>query len=198
MRKQILPLLVAVFVAVPAFAVDRDVERVLANAVNGERAAIARYETFAARAEADGYLGIAAMFRAEAKAERVHLRRFTKLMTARNIALPAEEPAKVEVSTTERNLSAAASAENGERDSTYLYAITTCNEAKDMEAAKVFDVTRDCEVEHANLCATASRNISAMKEARPYHVCSECGFTTDVKLSMCPTCRHVGAMERVN
>jgi rubrerythrin len=198
MRKTVLPLLIAVFVAVPVLAADKDVERVLTNAVNGERAAIARYEAFAARAESDGFLGVASLFKAAAKAERVHLARFTKLMTARNLTPPADETPKVEVNTTERNLSAAAAAENGERDSTYLYAITACNEAKDMEAAKVFDVTRDCEVEHANLCANASRNMGSMKTARPYHVCTECGFTTDVKLSICPTCRHVGAMERVD
>ncbi len=78
--------------------------------------------------------------------------------------------------------------EQGERDSTYLYAINACNEAKDAVASKVFDTTRDAEVEHANLAA-ALRNMESMRTAREYYVCEHCGYTTEVKLPLCPSCR---------
>ena len=67
------------------FATPFPVQKVLTNAVNNERAAVARYEAFAAKADEEGYLGVASLFRACAKAERIHLQRFLGLMTARDV-----------------------------------------------------------------------------------------------------------------
>src|SRR6478672_10927704 len=121
------------------FAAPFPVQKALTNAVNTERAAAARYEAFAAKAEAEGYLGVANLFRACAKAERIHLQRFLGLMTARDIAPPPEALPKIDVGTTRENLQTAISLEQGERDSVYLFAINACNEAKDERASKIFD-----------------------------------------------------------
>ena len=165
------------------------VQRVLSNAVTGERQAIARYNAFAAKADEEGYLGAADLFRAAARAETIHLRRFTALMVERNLAVPPEAPVKLSVGDTRDNLQAAVAAENAERDGAYLYAIQTANEEHEAAVAKVFDETRDAEVEHANLCADALRNLNDMKVSREDHVCERCGYTTNVRLPLCPSCR---------
>jgi rubrerythrin len=165
------------------------VQKILTNAVIGERQAIARYNAYAAKADEEGYLGAASLFRACAKAESIHLRRFTALMIERNLAVPAEATVKVDVASTAENLENAFAAENAERDSTYLYAIRQANDDHDEAVAKTFDETRDVEVEHANLCAGALRNLADMKTAREYYVCERCGYTTNVRLPLCPSCR---------
>lgn len=197
MRKSLA--LVSVLLAVSTFAgVPPGVQRVLANAVDGERAAAARYEAYAAQADTDGYAGVACLFRAQAKAERIHLQRFVALMNERGIAVPAEAAPKMNVDATDRNLQNAISAEQTERDSTYLYAVSACNDARDEKVAKVFDITRDSETEHANLCAGALRNMNGLKDAKPFYVCPLCGYTTDVRLSMCPSCARSGVLDRID
>jgi len=169
------------------------VQRVLTNAVIGERQAIARYNAFAVKAEEEGYLGAAELFRAAARAESIHLRRFTALMIERNLAVPAEGAVKVDVESTRDNLHNAVLAENAERDGAYIFAIRTANDEHDAGVAKVFDETRDAEVEHANLCADALRHLDDMKAAREYYVCEHCGYTTNVRLPLCPSCRDMHA-----
>ena len=167
------------------------VQRVLTNAVVNERAAIARYTAFAAKADAEGYVGAGDLFRAEASAETIHLARFTALMNERGIPLPPETTKPVIVGTTAANLNAAVSAELAERDDIYLDAYKTALGSKDDEIATVFDQTRDAEVEHANLCQAAARNLEQMKEPKTYAVCPICGYTTDSKFPFCPSCRHL-------
>lgn len=197
MRKS-LPVLFIFVIAVAAYASQLSIQRVLSQAVNGERAAAARYDAFAERAQSDGYPGVANLFRAQAKAERIHLRRFSELMKERGMPLPPEEPVRLDVSATDRNLQTAIMLEQAERDSTYLYAINTCNDAREEKVAKVFDVTRDSETEHANLCANALRNMKSMQNAKAFYVCPICGYTTDVSLMACPACMHRGSLDEIN
>jgi rubrerythrin len=165
------------------------IQRVLNNAVLGERRAIARYDAYAIKADDEGYPGAASLFRACAKAESIHLRRFTALMVERNLEVPPETPVKVDVGSTRDNLQNAFAAETAERDSVYLYAIRTANDDHDEAVAKTFDETRDVEVEHANLCADALRNLADMKTPHEYYVCERCGYTTNLRLPLCPSCR---------
>jgi len=191
MKKAVL-ILAILFPAVSFAAEQRTpfgVQRVLTGAVIGERQAIARYNAFAVKAQEDGYLGAAELFRAAAQAEAIHLRRFTALMIERNLAVPAEGAVKVDVDSTRQNLQTAILAENAERDGAYIFAIRTANDDQDFGVAKVFDETRDAEVEHANLCSDALRHLDDMKAPREYYVCEHCGYTTSVRLPLCPSCR---------
>jgi rubrerythrin len=195
MRKS---LFLLVILTVSAYAGSPlSVQRVLTNAVNGERLAAARYDAFAERAEADGYAGIAALFRAEARAEKIHIGRFVMLMDERGMPVPPDVPAKVEVESTDRNLQTSIASEQAERDSTYLYAVNVCNEAREEQVAKIFDVTRDAETEHANLCAGALRKLDSYKVAKAFYLCPVCGYTTDVRLSKCPSCARPGTLDRI-
>lgn len=164
-------------------------QRVLTQAAINERVAAARYEAFAARADADGYLGAAALFRACANAEHIHAARFAKLLHDRNLPQPMNELRKFDVRSTRENLEDAIAGEQAERDSTYLYAITVANEANDQAAARLFDVTRDTETEHANLQSDALQHLESMRATKAYFVCGKCGYTSAMRLPMCPSCR---------
>jgi rubrerythrin len=121
-----------------ATPLSREVRTVLQNAVNNEREAVARYELFARKAEEEGLPGAAALFRAQARAERTHAERFAALLQASETPLPVEQTFAPGVKTTAENLRAAASAEREERDGTYRDAIAACNLHGATDIAKVF------------------------------------------------------------
>lgn len=173
-------------------AADRlpsEVRRVLEDALAGERTAVARYEAYAIKADEEGYKGAAALFRAQARAERTHAERFAKAMKGAGMIVPDDNAPKPTVNATDDNLRIAASVEGGERDGMYRDAVDTCKRHGATELAKLFEQARDSETEHANLCAAAARNLGGMKDGKTYYVCSGCGYTTDVKLGFCPSCR---------
>lgn len=170
--------------------ISPSVQRALINAISGERAAIARYDAFATKADAEGYPGAGDLFRAMAKAERIHLGRFTAVAYDRGLTLPPEADKEPSVGSTSSNLQSAISGELAERDKIYLDAYNAASSAGDTDVTMMFDQTRDAETEHANLCQAAVRNLDDMKQPKTYSVCPLCGYTTDVKLPMCPLCRH--------
>lgn len=179
-------------IAMSIYAAERTapaVARLLERAVANEYEAAARYDAFAAKATAEGYLGAASIFKAQAAAERVHAARFAKLMTDRGLTPPAANPPEPTVWATQENLRVSASNETAERDGIYKEAIDTARGSGDTEVATAFDNARDSEVEHANLCANAARNLGGLKDPKAMHVCNRCGYTTDVKLPLCPVCR---------
>ncbi|MDP9190073.1 MAG: hypothetical protein M3P06_00005 [Acidobacteriota bacterium] len=176
-----------------AFQVRDVVENALAN----EREAVARYDAFASKATEEGYLGVASLFRAQAQAERAHAKRFAAVLTEHGAAVPPEPSLSPSVGSTIDNLHTAVSAETSENDSLYRKSIETCNQLGATDVAKVFDQTRDSEIEHANLCKTAARNIESMKEPKTFYVCGKCGYTTDVKLPYCPACQYKHAPDAV-
>ena len=171
---------------------------ILDRAVHNERQAAARYDAYALKAEEEGYRGAASLFRAAARAERVHAARFVAALEARGATAQAEAETPITVGNTAENLRAAASAEVGERDGFYRDAISDSSDAGEPVLAKMFDRTRDTEVEHANLMNNASRSLESMKEPRLYYVCDDCGYTTDVDLPLCALCRKSTQPHAVN
>lgn len=168
----------------------RELRDLLQRSLIRERQTVARYEQFAQKADEEGYAGAAALFRAQAKAESTHALRFASLLREYGVEAPAEEPYKADVGSTRENLASAAAAERAERDGDYREAVDACNLHGHAELALIFDQTRDTEVEHANLCMAAGRDLESMRAAKTYYVCGKCGYTTDVKLPFCPSCQH--------
>jgi rubrerythrin len=166
------------------------VRDVVERALENERVAAARYVAYAAKADEDGYPGAAALFRAQARAERTHAERFLSLLRSDGGAIPPEPATAPCVDAPDANLRAAASAERSERDGIYREAIDVCKLNNAADVAKIFDETRDTEVEHANLCNAATRDLQSMKTPKAFYVCGRCGYTTDVKLPFCPACQH--------
>jgi rubrerythrin len=173
------------------------VREVLKHAVTSEREAAARYEVFARKADEEGYRGAAALFRAQAKAERTHGERFAALLRSYDVTPPAEDAFSPAAGSTRENLRWAAAAEKAEQDGSYREAIETCNLYDATDIAKIFDQTRDSEVEHGNLCTTAGRDLDSMKDGKTFYVCDKCGYTTDVSLPFCPSCQHKAALSKV-
>jgi rubrerythrin len=197
MKRLLIPVLATLFFlgALPAsFKVRIALER----AVVSERETVAKYEAFAQKATEEGYLGAASLFRAAARAEGVHAARFIAVMNARDLTPPPEVEQHPTVGTTAENLRAASAAEAAERDGTYREAIAAAVDSNDEAMRKVFDQTRDTEVEHANLFNNASRQLDSMKAAKTYYVCEHCGYTTDVELPLCALCRDRDHPHQVN
>lgn len=194
--------ILTLFVAAGLLAADKPigpfVRKALTSAMYGEKSAAARYDAFAVKAQEEGYPGAAALFRACAKAERIHLARFAAALRSRGVEPPNDSVTAPSVGSTRDNLRAASAAESTERDSTYKEACEICTSARDEEMAKLFDVTRDVETEHANLCSTAMHQLDTLKEAKTFYVCGHCGYTTDVRLPLCPLCRVAEAPEGVD
>src|SRR5688572_3540651 len=182
-------LLLVVSAAVAAEGLRTEVRLIVEKALAGERDAIARYEAFAVKAEEEGYLGAASLFRAAARGEKAHANRFARILKQHGHTVPEAAGHHPLVGGTADNLRAAAAAEAAERDGMYREAVETCRLHKADDLAEIFDQTRDSEVEHNNLCQAAARNLDSMKQDKRYYVCSECGYTTDVKLPLCAACR---------
>ncbi len=165
------------------------VQSVLQKALQNERDTVAKYDACAVKATEEGYAGAAALFRAAARAEGVHARLMMEAMRARGIAVPEAEASHPAIGSTADNLRSAALAEAQERDTTYRDALEAAADAKDQELVKLFDHTRDTEVEHANLFSAALRQLDAYKQPKHFYVCDKCGYTTDVDLPLCALCR---------
>lgn len=169
--------------------VSDELRTLLERSLSNEREAAARYDAFAARAGEEGYRGAAALFRAAGHGERVHAKRIEAAMKTRGIPIPEPVSTEQTVGSTAENLRQAASLEIAERDGVYRRALAASQDERDDGLARVFDQTRDCEVEHANLMSAAARQLETMKRPKIYYVCDTCGFTSDVELPYCMLCR---------
>ena len=189
MKRLFLIVLCVFFTASIAAAgqLSSDTRYVVDKAVGNELDAVARYDAYAAKATEEGYLGAAALFRACARAEKIHAARFAALLGQ---PVPAERKFDGAVRSTADNLRAAIAAETAERDGVYKDAISTAKRHGEDDVAKLFDQTRDAETEHGNLQTAALQNLPGMKDSKEYYVCEECGYTMEISLSRCPSCQH--------
>ncbi len=189
MKRIIIAITTLLFFSSASKSLNPMLTRSVLEALQNERAAAARYEAFAVRATEEGYPGAAALFHAEARAELVHAARFENFLKSRGVDVPAADTPAATVSSTSNNLRTAIDAEQRERDSTYLKAYNDAKLVGDEEVIKLFDVIRDAETEHLNLDTAANRDLSKMKQAHHYYVCAKCGYTTDLDLPFCASCR---------
>jgi rubrerythrin len=172
--------------------ISGSVRQAVERAILNELQAVAHYEACAVRATEEGFPGAASLFKAAAAAEKTHAKRFAKLLEGRGVDFTMPVAAARPVGGTADNLRAAAADETAERDGVYKESIGVCRMAGDDEASKIFDNTRDSEVEHANLFAAAARQLESLRTAKAVHYCDLCGYTTDIRLPMCPVCRAGG------
>ena len=188
----LLPLLLLSGLAISA--ADDEIAAILQQAVAGERNAQARYAAFAAKADEEGYAGVASLFRAAARGEKAHEEKFLQLLKKKG-GEPLEGTEEPTVGTTRENIAAALEAEQSERDTVYDQAYEKAKAAGDAETAKTFDRARTAESEHANLLMAANWSLDSMKTKRTYFVCSGCGFTSETKLPRgCPLCAGQGKL----
>jgi rubrerythrin len=158
----------------------------LQNAYACEVNARARYLAWASRADTEGLLGPANLFRAAAAAEEVHAN--TQAAILRSLGCePAEKPESPKVLSTRENLAEAVRGEMQEHDVLYPKCIAEAH--GNVTILRTFRLAMQAEANHAQLFAKALRGLQAGKVSRFYKVCSRCGYTSDrLRLVRCPAC----------
>jgi len=165
--------------------------RTLANlqlAHRGETNARATYEGCAKKAEVEGYLGVAALFRASAIAEGVHaeahLAALRKLGAVTRIELKPRP-----VLSTKENLENAIKEEALEETSLYPAFIRVAREEGHKAALQSFTFAKNAEREHKSLYAEALNDLEGWRLQRAFLVCTLCGYTVPkIALERCSFC----------
>ena len=188
-------------IAAPSGAAAASTLDNLQTAYNGESNAHARYLAFAAKADQEGYGGVASLFRAAAKAEEVHAANHAVVIKT----LAGTPTAKIEnpaVGSTKENLEAAIKGESYERDTMYPEFLKQARAEGNRDAVQTFNYAKTAEAEHAKLYTDAVNDLSKLKgsKAKDYYVCTVCGYTTkQMNFSKCPSCfSHKDKYEKVS
>jgi rubrerythrin len=158
-------------------------------AYNGESNAQVRYQAFAKKADEEGWLGVASLFRAAAHSEGVHVARLAEVIKKMG-GVPKADIQAPEVKTTKENLEAALKGESHERDAMYPGFIKQARAERNTDALRVFNFAKSAETEHAKFYQAALAGMESWKAAKKtYFVCNHCGFTVEaVTFDKCPVC----------
>ena len=137
----------------------------LQTAFNGESNAHARYLAFAVKADAEGYAGVASLFRAAARAEEIHAGNHAAVIKDFG-GIPVAKLEDPGVKSTRENLEAALKGENYERDVMYPAFLSQATSDASAEALRTFRLCargggRTCQA----LCRRPGR--SGKHEGRP-------------------------------
>lgn len=172
----------------------KTVENLLA-AYEGESNAAAKYSAFAVQADADGWCGIASLFRAAARAEEIHAANHARVIKQLGgEAHCAIHP--VDVDSTLENLKTALAGESYEIDSMYPEFVAEATEHLNKSAIRTFEYALEAEKTHARLYSEAIKLLESGKkqelltQARDFFVCLVCGYTSEDRFAYqhCPVC----------
>ena len=157
---------------------SKKTDKNLAYAFGAESKAAVRNAVFAKKAEAEGYIQAARLFRAVADAESVHSRRFLILMRGK-------------IGSTEENLATAFENEIKANAEEYPKLIKEAADEGQDSALKAFSYARDVESRHAELYKKAINDMIADRET-VYYVCQVCGYIAeDEAPERCPVCEAI-------
>lgn len=160
----------------------------LQTAFNGESNAKARYEAFAVKADAEGYAGVAGLFRAAALSESIHAAKHAKAIEALGGVAKADVKAPV-VKTTKENLKEAIKGEDHEAKAMYPAFLKKAEADKNQQAMYSFKGAMAAEKMHSKYYSQALANLKDWKTAKKFLVCQTCGYTTmDMTIKVCPVC----------
>jgi rubrerythrin len=143
----------------------------------GESQANRRYLAFAKKAEDEGYLQVARLFRAAAHAETVHALNHLRALG--------------EVKSTTENLQASIAGENYEVVSMYPGFIKDAETDEAKKALNSFRWAYEVEKVHEELYAKALKALEARQDVPDveYYVCPVCGYTHEGPMTdKCPVC----------
>lgn len=149
----------------------------LKDAFAGESQANRRYLAFAEKAEKEGLMQAAKLFRAAAEAETIHALNHLRTMG--------------EIKSTTENLDAAVSGETFEFKEMYPKYLSIAKQEEKNQAAWSFDVANKVEQVHAGLFSKAVEALRNNKELTKidYYVCNVCGNTVEgMAPEKCPIC----------
>lgn len=149
-------------------------EKNLKDAFAGESQANRKYLAFAKKAEEEGYISIAKLFKAAAEAETIHAHNHLRELGG--------------IKSTRENLLEAINGETFEFQNMYPKMIEDAKNENIEGALRSFNYANEVEKVHAQLFKKALENIDK-KENVEYYVCPICGntFENDVP-DKCPIC----------
>lgn len=146
----------------------------LKEAFAGESQANRRYLAFAKKAEEEGYLSIAKLFKAAAEAETIHAHNHLKELGG--------------IRSTKENLLEAINGETFEFQNMYPKMIEDAKAENREGALRSFNYANEVEKVHAQLFKKALENIDK-KENVEYYICPVCGNTFENEVpDKCPIC----------
>jgi rubrerythrin len=171
----------------------------LNTAFQGESNASHRYEAFAKKADAEGYVFAARLFRAASKAEAIHRDTHKKAILELGGKIKDFKLDEVKAGATADNLQAAIKGETYERDTMYPEFMAQAKKDEAKPAIRTLLYAQKAEAEHAKLYKEALDNLGKKAELSLY-VCKVCGYTvTELPGKNCPSCREpVSNYERIN
>jgi rubrerythrin len=157
-------------------------------AYNAESTAKSNYEAFAAKANEEGFKSVAALFKAAAKSESVHIVKHEAAMKALGVE-PKAEITKADVKTTKENLETALKGIGGKREVTFAAFVKQADAAKDAKVAISFKGAIAAENSLFKMFQQALDDLNGWKDGKEIIVCQICGYaTTDLLLKLCPVC----------
>ena len=145
----------------------------LMEAFAGESQANKKYLAYSKKAEAEGKLNAAKLFKAASDAETLH-------------ALKHFEVAE-KIKSTSENLQDAVEGENHEYQSMYPEFLKVAEEEEHKAAIRTFTFAMKAEEVHARLYAEALTNIDQTEEIF-YYLCPVCGNIEKFRPEKCPIC----------
>ncbi len=159
-------------------------------AYHGESNAHAKYLAFAAKADQEGYGCAASLFRAAARAEKIHADNHAAVIRKQG-ATPQCTIETVVVKSTAENLKVAIEGETYERDIMYPEFIKIAQQENNSAAIRTFNYALEAETEHARLYADALATLNTKKPKTTYMVCAICGYTAEtLEGARCPVCNN--------
>ncbi len=136
----------------------------LQNAFAGESQANRKYLAFAKKAEDEGFVQVAKLFRAAAEAETVHAHNHLRVMGG--------------IKSTKENIEEAIEGETHEYTKMYPEMILQAEKEENKKAVNSFDLANKVESIHASLYQKALENLGK-NESVDYYVCQICGNTVE-------------------
>ena len=179
-------------------------EKNLQIAFAGESQAHTKYLYYASKAKKDGYEQIAAVFLMTAEQELEHAKRFFKYLEGGMATIHnASYPAGV-ISTTEKNLVAAADGEHDEWENLYASFAETAHAEGFQKVALTFKHVAEVEKEHERrylkLLSRLTDGDFFRRDGEIVWQCRNCGHIVVGKKApeVCPVCEHSQAYFELN
>jgi rubrerythrin len=161
----------------------------LMTAFEGESNASVKYTAFSIKAEAEGYLRMAALFRAVARAEQVHAAHHACVINNMG-GTPHAAIYPCELKSTRENLETVHAGEKHVSEVMYPNFVKEAQASGHVDALRVFTLVLKAELAHARLDQTALTNLEAQRVQTTFYVCLYCGEVTDnpAETEHCPLC----------
>ena len=164
-------------------------------AFDNESNANQRYIEFAAKADGEGWHGVASLFRATARAEDIHATNHGRILHQLGADVHFKA-VNIDVHTTLENVRAALASEISEVDTIYPTWLELARTARDVAIVRTFTWALSAEKAHTRLFNEAAALLEIEDEdswitmPRDFYVCPVCGYTSEYedRAEICPTC----------